>query len=203
VRDHAGGRPPFALVPAARQRQALALLESEVLSPDAFKFSPALLNRLTVDPLVWRSADPAYRLYNNAVGLQNALLAHLLGPAVAERLVEMEARAPAGQSFPLGELYNRLLASVWSELRSGAPILPLRRALQREHLDLLERMALRPPPRVPEDVRSLARANLRTLVTWLRSARPARLSPEARAHIDDSLAQANRALAASLQLAPG
>jgi hypothetical protein len=202
VRDHAGGRPPFAPVPAARQRQALALLESEVFSPEAFRFPPALLNRLTVDPLVWRSADPAYRLYNTAVSLQDALLAHLLGPAVAERLVEMEARAPAGQALTVGELYGRLLASVWAELRAGAAISPLRRALQREHLDLLERMALRPPPRVPEDVRSLARANLRTLVTWLHRARPAGLSPEARAHVDDSLAQATRALTASLQLAP-
>ena len=200
VRDRAGGRDPFAPVPAARQRQALALLEEQVLAPQAFRFPAALLNRLTLSPLTSTSPDPAYRLYENVVGLHRMLLSHVLGAGVADRLVEMESRAPAGEAFPLGELYQRLLDGIWSELRTGQDIPLLRRALQRRHLELVSQLALRPPPGAPEEVRPLARATLRTLAGWLQRSTGARRSPEARSHLEDSLAQATRTLDAAVEL---
>jgi hypothetical protein len=204
LRDHAGGRAPFAPVAAGRQRQALALLETEVLSPDAFRFPPRLLNRLAVNGLMWNSPDPTYRLHDNVVALQRGVLAHLLGAGVAGRLVEMESRVPAPEAFHLAELYDRLQVSVWKELETGGDISPLRRSLQRLHLDLLVRLALRSSADVPEDARSLARANLRALAALLHRARRQRLGPEARAHLDDSQALVERALNAPLQAAvPG
>ena len=171
-------------------------------APAAFSFPPALLNRLAVNGLVWNSPDPAYRLYDNVVALQRMLLGHLLGPAVANRLVEMESRAAtAPEGFRLAELHDRLRSAVWRELRTGGEIPPLRQSLQRLHLELLARLALRAAPELPEDARSLARASLRALGADLRHARARRVGPEARAHLDDCLAHVERALAASLQLA--
>jgi hypothetical protein len=194
VRDHAGGRPPFAPVPPARQREALALIEAQIFSADSFQVPGPLLNRLAVDGLVYAGSDPAYRLYDNVVALQRGVLAHLLGASVADRLVEMEGRGRG--SFALAELHDRLLTGIWSEARAGGSIPPLRRALQRQHLQMIARLALHPAPGEPGDAQSLARASLRKLAGWLQRAKGRAAAPEVRAHLEDSLAEVNRALQA-------
>ena len=51
-RDHAGdpnGRDPFVPVKAAKQREALKLLQDRILTDKPFQFSPQLLRRLAAD----------------------------------------------------------------------------------------------------------------------------------------------------------
>ncbi len=60
------------------------------------------------------------------------------------------------------ELFNTLQAGIWTELEEMVKISSLRRALQREHLQLLINMVLR-TVNVPEDGRSLAWSKLRQL----------------------------------------
>lgn len=204
VRDHAGGaRPPFTPVPAERQREALDLLRGRLFAAEAFRFSPALLNRLGVDRLVFHRSDATFRLHDSVVNVQRSLLNHLLSPAVAARIVDMETRYQKPQAaFRISELYDGLLATVWSELRARADIPPLRRSLQSVHLDLLVRLALRPAPGTPSDARSLARANLRQLDGELERRLRAPMLPETRAHLEDCRARVAEARRAAVALPP-
>jgi hypothetical protein len=203
VYDHAGStRKPFTPVPAARQREALALLREGIFSDRSFQYPAALLNRLTVSRLDTFEYDPTYRLHDRVSGLQSQVLDHLLSPAVAARLLDLEPQYPSpGQAFALAELHQGLRASIWSELGAGGEIPALRRSLQSAHLADLVRLALRPPPGTPADARALARADLRALEPLLRARLRRPTSPAVHAHLQESVAQVTEALRASLQIA--
>ena len=76
---------------------------------------------------------------------------------------------------------------VWSELRAGGDIPPPRRELQREHVNRVAALLLRPGALSRADARSLLRAQSRALLAQIDNARrrPG-LSAEARAHLADS-----------------
>jgi hypothetical protein len=84
-------------------------------------------------------------------------------------------------------------------LRAGGDIERLRRDLQREHLRRVQ-AALTRPVGLPADALSLLRLHALALQRDLRRAvaRPAGRSIEARAHLADSLAQLDAALAATM-----
>src|SRR5262249_33372047 len=61
-------RDPITPIPGARQREALKLLVEQVLSDKTFRFSPALLRKLTTDSWqdgggTWLSIDAGYPIY--------------------------------------------------------------------------------------------------------------------------------------------
>jgi hypothetical protein len=203
VYDHAGSpRKPFTPVPAPRQREALALLREGIFSARSFQYPAALLNRLAPSRLAAFDYDPMYRLHDRVVALQTLVLDHLLSPAVASRLLDLESRyASPGEAFALAELHQGLRTSVWSELREGGEIPAVRRSLQGDHLAHLIRTALRPVSGTPADSRALARADLRVLEPALRARLRRPASAAVQAHLQESLAQVTEALRASLQIA--
>ena len=71
------------------------------------------------------------------LGLQRALLAVLMSDTVATRLLESSEKAPAGagRALRMPELYSRLSQAVWSELDGNGDIAPLRREVQRDHVN--------------------------------------------------------------------
>ena len=115
---------------------------------------------------------------------------------IAQRLLDSVGKFdhPA-EAFQLRELYDRLTQDVWSELRTSTPITPARRELQREHLNRLAFMALRPASRV--DARGILRDQARTLLPRLEAAAQRRdIDADTRAHLADSADTLRRALAA-------
>src|SRR5262249_238541 len=51
-RDHAGdpgGRPPYVPVPASKQREALAILQTEAFGRRSFELPPSVLNKLATE----------------------------------------------------------------------------------------------------------------------------------------------------------
>jgi hypothetical protein len=112
---------------------------------------------------------------------------------------ENKVDAPA-QAFGLSELYARLTREVWAELGSRRDVVLARRELQREYVNRVAAMLLRPSPQSRADARSLVRREAGILVTRLRAASTRRgLSPLAQAHLSDSAQTLQRALDASLQ----
>jgi hypothetical protein len=213
VRDRAGsGRLPFTPIPAAQQREALKLISEGVLSVDSFRFTPELLNsvpynRLEYFELLIRGQDPPpttlFSLSTQVATLQRTVLDQLMSDAVAARLVDFEGHAvDPKQAFRLSELYDTLNAAVWSELKSGRDITPLRRNLQREHLRRMSGALLRPAPATPADARALQRENARALLAQIKAAqaKPA-FSKEARAHLAESANTLDEALRAPMQRA--
>lgn len=211
VRDHAGsGRDPLAPLPAADQRAALDLLARGFLSADSLRISPALQRKLAVDFL--ERSDAALRgdgtpptalvtdfsLASQVIELQRAVLGQLLSDGVAVRLLDSEDKLPK-DALRLSELYRQLNDAVWSELGQGGDIPPLRRELQREHVNRIATQLLRPAALSRADARSLARAQAQTLLSRLNSAarRPG-LNTEALAHLQDSIDTLQQALTAKL-----
>jgi hypothetical protein len=213
VRDRAGsGRLPFTPIPASQQREALRLISDGVFSVDSFRFSPEFLaslpyNRLDYFELLVRDHDAPpstmFSLSNQVITLQRTVLDQVMSDAVAARLIEFESQSvDPKQAFRLSEMYDTLNAAIWSELKSGRDITPLRRNLQREHLRRMAAALLRPSGTTPADARSLQRENARALVTQIRAAqgKPG-LSKEARAHLAESANTLDEALKAPLQRA--
>jgi hypothetical protein len=118
---------------------------------------------------------------------------------VATRVLDNEQKVGPGQAFRLSELYSRLTREIWSDLDGKGDISGPRRELQRDHLNRLAAQLLRPATS-RADSRSLLRLEAQALAARLgaRSQR-AGLSPEARAHLEDSRETLNLALSAKLQ----
>ena len=200
-RDAAGtGRALYEPTPAARQRQALALVTRDFFSPGNFGFRPAFLNRIAIDHFD-RPRNPLVSISEMVLKVQKEILDHLMSDAVAGRLLETQDRAADGaRPLRLSQLHDALLASIWSEATSGTETTALRRNLQREHLRRMAAALLRPSANQPADVISLARDNAGRLARTLRraAAKPG-LSQESQAHYAESLHTLEEALKAPLQ----
>jgi hypothetical protein len=212
LRDHPGsGRDPLQPVSASAQRAALDVLASGVLAAGAFQLSPELQRRLAPDFLeredaVFATGSPVatdFSLTQTVLDLQRALLAQLMSDGVAARILDSEPKAEkASEAFRLSELYERLTREVWSELSAPGDIPALRRELQREHVNRVAGLLLRPGAYSRADARSLMRAQAQLLVERIEAASKRRgLSAEARAHLQDSADTLQQALSARLERA--
>jgi hypothetical protein len=202
-RDRAGtGRPLFEPTPAARQREALALITNDFFKAGSFQFKPEFLGRLAIDQFT-RPSNPYVSLTAAILTVQKAVLDQLLSDPVATRLAEAPDKATAGvKVLRLSDLYDALQGAIWSEAKAGQESTAMRRNLQREHLRRMAGALVKPSATLPADARSLLRENARGLAGDLRAAQAkAGLSKETRAHYAESLNTLEEALKAPLQRA--
>ncbi len=197
-----GGRPSFRPVEPAQQRQALRFLTEGLFSTDSFRFKPEFLSSLSPDYVEWTRSGPV-NVPQAVLQLQTQALDRLLAPGTAQRLLDLPNYLPEKErrgAISLNELYTTLQSAVWRELKSGGPIEPLRRSLQREHLKRVQALLTHPPATLPADAVSLARLHASALQGELRTALArGGLAVENRAHLQDSLALVTEALRATLQ----
>jgi hypothetical protein len=230
-RDHAGdpnARPPYTVVPAAKQREALEFLRARAFSEKAFELSPAVLNHLAIERLPGLDAEEYFAMQRldypwleQVLVLQRAVLSRLYNPVLLGRVGDNVLRfAPGEKPFTMADLFRGLDGAIWSELDGKAPaISPMRRNLQREQLRQLTQLLLRPAPpqsgpppvgiqlrqpplpRPPEDATTLARASLVALRTKIKTAlaAPTLTDPTTRAHLEETQARISTALDAHLQ----
>jgi hypothetical protein len=213
VRDAPGtGRDPLSPVPFAEQRDALDVITGSLLAADSLRVSPTLQRKLGTDfDERWEallggegSAQTDYSPSAQVLGLQRALLAELMSDTMATRLLESSEKAPSGsaRALRMPELYARLTQAVWSELDGRGDIAPLRRDVQRDHVNRIAALLIRPGSASRADTRSVVRVQAKALLERIRatSNRPG-LSEEARAHLADSADTLEQALGAKLQRA--
>ncbi len=200
------GRDPLQALPAADQRAALQLLSQRVLAADAFVISPALQRKLAPD-FFERGESLAvptdYPLAQTVLDLQRSILNRLMGDSLAARVLDNAGKvSPPEQPLRLADLYRQLEADVWSELAGSADIPQARRELQRDYVNRLVALVLRPGLMTRSDARVLLRSRSASLAQRLeRAASRKGLSDEARAHLVDSAESLRSALAAPLQRA--
>jgi uncharacterized protein DUF4953/uncharacterized protein DUF5117/uncharacterized protein DUF5118 len=214
LRDRAGsGRLPFQPIPASQQREALKILSDGMFHVDSFKFKPEFLASLPhsrldyFDQLVQGANVPNQPIVSPpqmVLNMQRGVLDQVMSDVTATRIVESHGMVRVSKdAFQLSELYDTLQASIWSELKSGREITPMRRNLQREHLRRVAGTLVRPTgTNMPADARSLMRLNAQSLAAELRAAqsKPA-YSKESRAHIAESLNTLEESLKAPMQRA--
>jgi hypothetical protein len=230
-RHHKGdkdAKDPIEPVPGAKQREALALISTEILSDKAFQFSPQTLRRLGFERWYhWGNESMGgtvdYPIYDRVLGIQRIALAHCLSPDVLTRLQNQELQVdPASNPLKVSEVFRTLTDGIWTEL--GAPkdkpltISTIRRNLQREHLKRLASMVLGQRGfdpgdsmvfvafdgggGLPADAKSLARLHLKELrdkITAILQDGAAPVDDATKAHLDECRDRINKVLDASLQ----
>ena len=203
-RDQPGsGNPTFKPVEPAQQRAALRFLSEELFSPESFRFKPEFLATLTPDYIEFQRSGPL-SVPQAVLGMQTQALDGLLNAGTARRLLELPNYLTEAQrkgAISLSEVYQTVQGAVWSELKTGKDIDPMRRSLQREHLKRLQAILTRPAPALPADAVSLARLHAVELQAQLRAAvaKGGGARVETRAHVQDALALVTEALRATLQ----
>ncbi len=198
------GAALYTNIDAARQRQALDLLATQLFSAESFRFDPEFVRRLGVDHLDSGWPDTRYRdsfyLPGRVLGIQTAVLDQLLSDPVARRIGNGENTSSRPRDLlTLAQLYASLQQSIWSELSDDKEISAMRRNLQREHLKRVVGVLLRPTAPTLADARSLQRENVIDLrARIVRSLAHGRWSAENRAHLGESVATIDSALKAPL-----
>jgi hypothetical protein len=193
-------------VPAAQQREALALITKEVFSSDSFRFDPAFMSKLGVDQLdrlgfgFAPMTNTDFSLAGAVLTMQRTALDQLMSDGVAARLADAESKvADRRQLLSLAEVHGSLADAVWSELRTGTEIDSLRRNLQREHARRVATGLLRPSSAVAADVRAVNRQVAVKLQGELqRALGNGKLSATTRAHLAETASVLGEALKAPL-----
>jgi hypothetical protein len=197
---------PFSVAPAAKQREALAYIKAGLFDASAFRFSPALLNKLALEKN-WHWGNPpfenpmVYSVTDRVQTMQRATLAWLFTPGLLSRLRDNEARVARPEDrFTMAELFQTLTRAVFAEVRDvRAPVsVPtMRRELQRDYLDMLIGLYLNGSGS-PADAQALARLHLNGLAGDFQTAikRSPRADIATRAHLERSLERVQRALTA-------
>jgi hypothetical protein len=217
-RSHKGDKDataPLKLVDAKYQRDALALLEEQILSDKPFQFPPELYNYLASSRWShWGTNDSTrkdFPVHDIILTWQERILAQLLSPSTLERLHDSELKAPPETDvLTAAELMERVNKAVFSELdtiKGGEftnrkpAISSIRRNLQRSYLSLLSSIAMGNYP-APADCQTIAYSELQALDARMKQVLtgPAKLDSYTRAHLQESSSRIQKVLDARLLL---
>jgi len=209
VQDSAGsGRTPLEPVPAAKQRAALQLLADNLFAADSFRFPPSYLRKLSLtdfdidDAAEFARVTPAVDIAVDqlVLNVHRAVLGPLLGPEIAQRLLNNELKVTdRNEALRLVDLYGTLHSAIFSEVTTGQDIPLIRRNLQREYVSKVTNVILRPATAMPADARALLRADAKRLRDEIAKRKKSNKgSPEAQAHLAETLATLDDALRAPL-----
>lgn len=205
-RDHIGdpqGRPPFEIVPAAQQRRAMIFLNENILAPEAFDFSPELINKLVYEKMgtftggIWSRSRLDYPVHSVVAGIQAIVLSHLYDPLVLNRLVDNVLRFnKEEEAFTIDEMYNLMHASIWQELSAGVNINSFRRELQRMYIYRLRQLLLNEREAIPHDAAALSHYYLRDLQQKIELLDKGNLDRMTLVHLEDVALQIEKTLKA-------
>jgi hypothetical protein len=124
------------------------------------------------------------------------------------RVIENEA-LNGNDAYKMTELFDDIRKGIWGELASGKTIDVHRRALQRAHIERLAFLLTENPPAVPaqfrqfagpqihasqSDIRPMARGELKTLLTQIKSAVGRTSDRMSKLHLEDAQARIEKIL---------
>ena len=216
-RGDPGAQPPVVPVPRIEQRRAFDLLDRALFASEAWRFSPALLQRLGYgerggygygeasgpygDLPAWAYQPPSrhdYPLAEAIAGYQRIAIDQMFNAPVLARLAAGPSESLAGNPMRLSDLFEWMQAAVFRELSAAPPeaIGGERRELQQLYLAKLVAVAGSTDPRLPSLARALARSQLLSLQSEAARALLApRLDRETRVFLELLRAEAADALA--------
>ena len=210
-RHHVGdpnGNDPYVPVPPEKQREALAFLKTNAFSDAAFTLPPGLHRKLAIERLpglnfmaIFGITRLDYPWHNAVLARQAAVLGRLYHPITLARIQDSELMTPQGEKpFTMAEMFQELDGAIWGELDQGSVrVSSLRRNLQREHTDILIKLALRSSGNPPEDATTFARASLEELSGKINAALKRGVSDRAtRAYLKETRARVDQVLKASV-----
>lgn len=137
AQDQAG--PVYAIVPKARQREAVQFLAAQAFATPSWMLDRTILSRI-------EHAGAVERIRTRQVAVLNGLLE----PRRMQRLVESQA-AIGAEAYTLGDLFGDAHAAVWGELRTWRPVDEYRRNLQRGYVERLNYLMTQELPPIPPE----------------------------------------------------
>jgi hypothetical protein len=179
-RDHIGdpnGRPPFEIVPAAKQRQALNFLLKNMFAADAFDFDPDILNKLVPEKgakftnSIWSYERQDYKIHSYVNWIQSIVFSHVFNPRILARIADNEVKFNSEEEpFSMAEMFDTIHGEVWRELEEEQNINSYRRNLQKSFVENLGKLILNENAELPNDAVALSRYYLKKIQTKIESA---------------------------------
>lgn len=187
--------PPSEPVSAEKQRRALRLIVDYIFAEKAFDLPKGLYLRLAPNPYGFGGAVPPDAPVRDFLSsIQRSTLARLMSPDTLRRVANNEFKAvDPRNTFTMAELFETLQQAIWAEAQSPRAVSPLRRQLQRAHLQTLVDM-LTKETGAPDDAKMLARYHLRQLREQLSKQLPRVQDTYTRAHYSEAIDVIDKAL---------
>ena len=216
-RSHKGdkdGAPPFKVIDAATQREAMNLISEQVFGVEPYSVKPELYNLLAPSRWShWGASSPTrpdFPAHDYVAMWQSRVLSQLLSSLTLERLHDSELKVAADQdAFTTAELLEKLTKAIFQELDNledreytnrKPAINSLRRNLQRIYLSRLGNIAMS-NTFAPEDCQAVAYMILDDLKGKLEKvSEKDGLDLYTKAHLKASRDRINKVLDASLTL---
>lgn len=174
--------------PKAKQKEAVAFMNDHLFTTPKWMLDKDILGKLQ-----------DYGAVETMRSLQVRSLNSLLEWRKLARVIENEAMN-GSDAYGMLDLFADVRNGIWSELSRGRTIDTYRRNLQRAHIERLETMltgeltASRFGPSFDasqSDIRSVARAELKTLQSRVRAAIPRTSDRMSKIHLEDALVRIN------------
>ncbi|MCZ6683821.1 MAG: zinc-dependent metalloprotease [Planctomycetota bacterium] len=219
-RSHRGdpdARPPFVIVPAERQRKALAFIEKHLFDDRHFKIPSDVLNHLAV-PRWWHDGASVSRTVDfpihSYVGmLQWWNLFDRLFPNTLRRIHDAELKTASADKLTVAEYIGRVQKACWSGTTDAdrasdetwtdeSPyVSSIRRSLQREYLNVIEPLVrTKPGLVVSPDIHAMVQHSLQKLNNQIeRVLDGGNLDFASEAHLASCRSRIDRMLAPELQ----
>lgn len=194
-RGQPGGAPPFRVIPRAEQKRAFDLIDHNVLSAGALRFSPQLLDEVVPQRFGadWSNGGTGrtdFPMREVVAQLQDVALSAIFNAATLSRIANAELKQThAGETMSLADLFTWTNAAIFDDL--GAASIPAQhRDLQRRFTDLELQIALLPSGAMdqlglPREIQALARYELRGVRGRLGGAIARASDVASKAHLDD------------------
>ncbi len=215
-RDHKGdkdARPPFVIVPAEKQREAMKLLAESAFAPP--EIDGELLNSLSVSRWNhWGVASVSrldFPIHDDMLTMQDMILGSVLSSLKLDRILDNEFKSDEDDAYTLAEHLRLIVDSVFAELNQKKEaeytlkepmISSFRRNLQRSALNRLGNILSRGSG-APSDARTLTRMHLievKKKSTDLLKNKKIKLDDYSKAHLQELVAVIDRVLTAELSL---
>jgi len=219
-RSHKGdakAAQPLTVVPAAKQREALALVEEQVFGDKPFGFPPELYGYLAASQWDHWGIEPIertdYPAHEVILMWQDRILSKLMSPLTLARIYDSELKVPADEdALTTAELLNSLTKTIFAEIddfKAGEytdrkpAVSSVRRNLQRAYLKRLSRLAMGQTT-APEDCETIAFVQLKDLKDRIDTitAGDFKLDPYTKAHLEESSAKIGKVLGATMVVGP-
>ena len=210
-RGQRGGTAPFVSIPRTEQKRAFDLVARNVLSSQAFLFSPQLLNDLgSTRYLHWDAANPFRRTdfpyYEVVAQIQDIVIDDMFSVPSFQRIADQSLKSKPGTTMSLADLFTWTQTAVFDDIAGAGrtPITASHRELQRRYADLLMEIAALPAGFMAQlslshDTQELARYEIADAQSRIARTLAGRLGDTAtRAHLADLNVRLSRALNATM-----
>ena len=203
--------PPFEMVPAERQREALQFIEKHLFNDEFFGLSAKVLNHLTMPRWYHRNSYVSYVVdfpaHDYVSLMQWWNLFDRLYPNTLRRIYDAELKFEKGEKFTTAEYLRSLQEGCWKDVfdekgtagewSDEKPFSSsFRRSLQREYLRILEVLVRsRPGATLPADLHAMVQQTLRDLGEEIdQVVQDGKLDFASKAHLSSSLSRIKRML---------